>query len=204
LIKYSKAIFGISILTLLIIIAIILNKDPEYYNKRPGDISTVHPTYVDDSYFIPGYGKSFIGFKENLAYKESRGKYTTINTLGYMGKYQFGSNTLASLKIRDTAKFLNSPKIQEKAFRAHLSRNKWLLKSEIEKYSGKKIRGVIITESGILAAAHLAGVGSVKKFLQSNGKLRAKDAYGTRIEHYMRDFADYDLSFIDATPNPKL
>jgi len=57
-----------------------------------------------------------------------------------------------------------------------LSRNKWELKEEIEKFSGKIISGVKITESGILAAAHLGGPGSVKRFWivmeQGNVKMR--------------------------------
>lgn len=202
--KFLKGIIGVLVLTVIFIITVATNKNSNQYVKQPEATSTVHPTYVDDSQFIPGYGKSYIGFKENLAFRESRGKYTSVNTLGYMGKYQFGATTLKSLKIKDTVKFLNSPKIQEKAFRAHLERNKWLLKDEIEQFAGKTIGGVEITESGILAAAHLAGVGNVKKFLHSDGKRRAKDAYGTKIEHYMEEFADYDLSFIEPTRNPKL
>ena len=42
--------------------------------------------------------------------------------------------------------------------KALVARNKWELRKEIEKYSGRKINGVEITESGILAAAHLAVV----------------------------------------------
>lgn len=201
---FFKGIFSVIFLTLLFVISVFYNKNSKHYTLPVEAVSTVNPTYVDDSQFIPGYGKSFIGFKENLAFKESRGKYSTVNTLGYMGKYQFGTNTLSSLKIKDTTKFLNSSKMQEKVFKAHLSRNKWLLKEEIKQYTGKKIKGIEITESGILAAAHLAGVGSVQKFLNSNGKNRAKDAYGTRIEYYLRDFANYDLSFIEAVANPKI
>ena len=39
-------------------------------------------------------GKTFIGFKEALAYRESRGNYTIVNRFGYMGKYQFGKRAL--------------------------------------------------------------------------------------------------------------
>lgn len=58
---------------------------------------------------------------------------------------------------------------------ALLSKNKWELKDEIEKFSGKIIAGVKITESGILAAAHLGGAGWVKRFLNSNGAKKCKD-----------------------------
>ncbi len=75
-------------------------------------------------------------------------------------------------------------------------RNKWRLGKEIKRNIGKKINGIVITESGILAAAHLAGAGSVKKYLRSNGKDIFADAYGTNVQHYMKKFAGYDTSFI--------
>ena len=117
---------------------------------------------------IPFTGKFFIGFKEALGFKESQGKYHKVNSLGYMGKYQFGATTLATMGIKDSARFMRSPKLQEKAFVALLSKKKWELRNEIENYDGKMIDGVKITESGILAAAHLGGVGSVKKFLKKS------------------------------------
>ncbi len=64
-------------------------------------------------------------------------------------------------------------------------------------YTGKRIHGILITESGILAAAHLAGAGAVKKYLHSYGKVSARDAYGTRIEDYLRRFGGYDLSALE-------
>jgi hypothetical protein len=43
--------------------------------------------------------------------------------------------------------------MQEKAFVALLSKNKAILEDVIERYDGKVVNGVLITESGILAAA---------------------------------------------------
>ncbi|WP_309609807.1 peptidoglycan-binding protein LysM [Flavobacterium sp.] len=150
---------------------------------------------------FPFTGKTFIGFQQSLAAKESLCKYNKVNTLGYLGKYQFGTETLRILGIRDTEAFLFNRKLQEKAFLANLSRNKWDLRKEIERYSGKIISGIQITESGMLAAAHLGGAGSVKKFLKSNGRRKFKDGYGTSIMEYLNDFAGYDTSFIE--PNEK-
>ena len=48
---------------------------------------------------IPYLGKSFVGFKEALAFKESRWNYFVVNTLGYLGKYQFGRGTLKLIGI---------------------------------------------------------------------------------------------------------
>lgn len=152
---------------------------------------------------IPFTGKFFIGYKEALAFKESQGKYHKVNTLGYMGKYQFGRQTLKSIGIYDTAAFLRNPKLQEKAFIALLAKNKWELKDEIERYSGTVVGGIHITESGILAAAHLGGVGSVKKFFRSNGKRFLRDNYGTSLKSYMRKFGGYETSAIVADSDAK-
>lgn len=144
----------------------------------------------------PELGKSYIAFKEALAFKESGGDYKVINDFGYMGKYQFGRGTLKMIGIRDTNLFLNNPDLQEAAFYANTSRNKWILRRDIARFQDKVINGVKITESGILAAAHLAGAGNVKKYLRSGGAYSFNDGFGTSIKHYFRKFAGYDTSFV--------
>ncbi len=156
---------------------------------------------IKNCFSTPNLGKSFVGFKEALAFKESRGNYFTVNTYGYLGKYQFGKNTLKLIGIYNTSEFLKDPKLQEKAFIANAERNKWILRRDIKRFVGKQVGGVLITESGILAAAHLAGPGSVKKFLRSYGAIGFADAYGTTIKSYMKRFSGYDTSFV--VPNKK-
>jgi hypothetical protein len=153
---------------------------------------------------IPFTGRFFIGFKEAIGFKESQSNYKKINTLGYMGKYQFGPETLKTIGISDSLAFLNSPKMQEKAFVALVSKNKFELKDEINKYSGKIVAGVKVTESGILAAAHLGGAGSVKKFLHTNGRRKCKDGYGSSVKSYMKSFGGYDTSGIVANNNARV
>lgn len=147
---------------------------------------------------VPFTGKFFIGFKEAVGFRESGCQYSQINSIGYLGKYQFGRETLRTLGVNDFEHFLRSPKLQEKAFVALLSKNKWMLREEIEKFSGQVIGGVRITESGILAAAHLGGVGSVKRFLHSDGLRKCRDCYGTSIASYIRDFGGYETHAIIA------
>ncbi len=90
------------------------------------------------------------------------------------------------------------------AFQALIARNKWELRKEIAKYSGRIINGVEITESGLVAAAHLGGAGSVKKYLRSNGRNGFKDGFGTSISSYIRKFSGYDISHIEADVNAKV
>jgi hypothetical protein len=175
-----------------------------FLSKKTDGLHYLYPSQKQNDYTdlsVPFTGKYFIGYKEAIGYRESQGKYKKINSIGYMGKYQFGSETLRSIGVHNHDLFLNSPKIQEKAFIALLSKNKWELKDEIEKYDGAVINGILITESGILAAAHLGGVGSVKKYLRTNGKRYFRDTYGTSIRSYIRAFGGYDTSFIVADSN---
>ncbi len=58
--------------------------------------------------------------------------------------------------------FKRRPEIQEKALNALLSMNKYRLRNYMH-FIGVTINDVKITESGMLAAAHLVGAKSVKK-----------------------------------------
>jgi hypothetical protein len=156
------------------------------------------------NFTFPSTGKSYVGFKQAVAIKESQGLYKLVNRFGYMGKYQFGKSALRALGIKDSKEFLNNPALQERAFKALLAKNKWELRKEIQRFDGQVIKGVKITESGLLAAAHLAGAGSVKNFLNSNGKRTFRDGFGTSLKSYIKKFGGYDTSGIVAHPEPKV
>jgi len=168
--------------------------------KKTGTANTITSPKLF-AYNIPYLEKDFVGFKEALAFKESQGKYTVVNTFGYLGKYQFGKSTLRRFKIYNTKVFLNNPELQEKAFKALCKVNKWILRKDIQRCVGKTINGITISTSGILAAAHLSGAGNVKKFLRSNGTRNFSDAYGSSIELYLKKFGGYDVSEIEPDRN---
>ena len=113
--------------------------------------------------------------------------------MGYLGKYQFGSSTLERFNIYNTTRFLHDPELQEQVFIAYCKVNKWILRKDIKRSVGKTINGVKITESGILAAAHLAGPGNVKKFFRKGYEF--KDGNGTKMTSYMIKFSNYKLEF---------
>ena len=141
---------------------------------------------------------NLIGFREKMGYRESRNNYFITNPYGHIGKYQFGKSALKFYGISEKD-FLNSPSLQEKLFDRSLSHNKWKLRNEIRDYSGKYVAGVLVTESGILTAAHLVGVNSVKSFFKSKGKSMYADANGTTITNYLKSFQNFDLSQIPAS-----
>ena len=180
-----------------------LNLNYTVSNDENDDDNLITANTTEDFEFSPYLGKSFVGFKEALAFKESGGNYFSVNTYGYLGKYQFGTETLKMIGIKNANKFLNSPRLQEKAFIANTARNKWILRRDIKNFVGKRINGIIVTESGILAAAHLAGPGSVKNYLRSYGLDNFADGYGTTVHYYMKHFSGYDTSFIKPNKRAK-
>ena len=132
-------------------------------------------------------------FLNAIGHRESSNRYDVVNKWGYMGKYQFGKRTLKSLGYDVSRKeFLNSPYLQEKAMLDLLEHNRGILQKYIDYWEGKKINGKVITESGILAAAHLAGAGNVKKFLRKGENFA--DGNGTKLTSYLTQFSGYKLN----------
>ena len=137
--------------------------------------------------------KNYSSFLDAVGHRESTNNYKAVNQFGYLGKYQFGRKTLNAIGLDDISnrEFLANPNIQEEAMLTLLKKNKHTLRREIRKYVGDTINGIYITESGILAAAHLAGAGNVKKFFRKGYEF--KDGNGTKMTSYLILFADYDL-----------
>lgn len=136
-------------------------------------------------------------YVDAIGWRESGNKkYKAYNKYGYNGKYQFGKAALKDIGIKVKWKeFRNDTTLQEYAMYEYLLLNRDRLSRYIDKYEGKFIRGIRITECGILAGAHLSGAGGVKIFLYSNGRRDRKDANGTKISDYVRDFGGYQVNW---------
>jgi len=131
-------------------------------------------------------------FLNDLGYRESSNRYDVVNQYGYMGKYQFGKSTLKGLGYNiSKEEFLSSPDLQEEAIRKLLKSNKKILKRQIKKYDGQLVNGILVTESGLLAAAHLVGPGNVKKWVR-NGRM-FEDGNGIKLTEYIETFNGYQL-----------
>jgi len=132
-------------------------------------------------------------FLNAIGHRESSNRYTVVNKWGYMGKYQFGKRTFKSLGYNVSRKeFLNSPHLQEMAMLDLLLHNKKSLQSYIDKHEGIVVNGTKITESGILAAAHLAGSGNVRRYFKKGKQF--KDGNGTKLTSYLTQFSGYKLN----------
>lgn len=139
-------------------------------------------------------------FLFHLSLRESANNWKIINRYGYMGYYQFGNDALKTIGFGHitTKKFKKNPSIfppdlQHAAVRLLLTYNSKKLK-KYYKYIGCTINDVYITESGLLAAAHLGGAGSVIDFLESEGDANFFDGNGTKISEYLNEFSNYKIN----------
>ena len=163
--------------------------------------------------------KTLQQFLNDLGARESGGNYKAFNKYGYAGKYQMGEAALIDAGyykkpsciynndwsgiftgkdgVKSIQDFLNNPTAQENA-QITFKKKQWgyLKAVGAHKYLGKTINGILITQSGLLAGAHLKGAGSVIKYLSTNGKEIGKDAFGTSVESYIKQFANYDVTEI--------
>ena len=131
-------------------------------------------------------------FLYDMAYTESSNKHNIVSKYGYLGKYQFSLRTLRGIGYNVSKKeFLENPIIQDEAMVDLLKYNKSVLQRYIDKWDGRIYNGIKITESGILAAAHLTGASSVKRYFKYG--INRKDALGTSIKDYMIKFGGYKI-----------
>jgi hypothetical protein len=141
----------------------------------------------------------FSRFINDLGYRESRNNWLSVNRIGCFGEWQFSESTLRYLGYKKITlrRFKSNPDIftrelQLRALKNLIKVNLSLL-SDYQHFIGDTIKGVVITKSGMIAASHLGGAGTVKKFLNSNGRINRKDILGTSIYDYLRRFSHYDI-----------
>ena len=115
---------------------------------------------------VPNVGKSFTGFAQKMAYKESRGILHLVNPYGYMGKYQFGRSTLRTVGIYDFQEFLRNAEWQDEAFKAYMEENPEAANSNAA------IKGV---DRSLKGASNLASATIKNMFLPSEGLGKAFD-----------------------------
>lgn len=138
-------------------------------------------------------------FITDLGFRESGNNWLSVNQIGCFGEYQFheatlqflGYNKITLKRFRENPQIF-PPELQLKALKALIKANLALL-MDYEHYIGKTINGVKITKSGMIAASHLGGAGSLQKFLDSNGIINRQDIFGTSISDYLKKFSYYDL-----------
>lgn len=161
---------------------------------------TTSPTKVATASIpsVTGLPIDYKSYAQKIGEKESNGNYKAVNTLGYLGKYQFGAMALqdmglvkkgTTLKGLDNTSnwnieggkqaFLNNPQLQEDTMARYTKQN----------FNTLNRIGVVNKNSspqevaGYLAASHLLGPGGARDL--SKGKVSA-DAYGTSSASYFK------------------
>lgn len=116
--------------------------------------------------------------------------YKAWNKFGFVGAWQINIKYMEYLEIPPFTmqEFISAPdsvfppELQLIAVERLIQKNKHYLR-DYWHFVGKKVRGIEITEDGVIFAAHLAGHRGVKNFF--NYGRNPKDAYGTRLTDYL-------------------
>lgn len=158
----------------------------------------------------------YADFLKAVATKESSMNAGVTNSLGYVGLFQMGtaamtdagyykSNGTASNSWQGTftgkngvtslAQFKASPDLQVQAITDYYNKlQSYVDYYGLNQYVGKTVNGVPITESGLVAGAHLVGIGSLKQYLESGGSVIPKDGNGVPVTQYITQFGGYTMS----------
>lgn len=162
-------------------------------------LKTLEPKIQVDTVYVSKNGsKGVFAFMRHMSMVESDNNHRVVNRFGMMGKYQFSPRTLQGLGFNvSKEQFLADPELQDEAMIKLIQNNKRELRSIIRQFSGKVVNGVYVTESGIIAGAHLVGTGGVLAFFypEKYGHNTA-DGNGTPVSLYMKKFAGYNLKNI--------
>lgn len=136
-------------------------------------------------------------FLNHVAQRESNNTPDVVNRYGMLGKYQFSPKTIKVLGYNvDKYEFLSNPELQDSVMVTYLRANNRELNNYIIRYENKIYKGVKITRSGVLAAAHLCGSRNVKRFFTEPDHNGCRDANNTTAREYMRTFSMYNLTEI--------
>jgi hypothetical protein len=184
----SKIIFVFFCLIVLGYISNITQKQNVAEIKKVEDIK-LNTNIVD----LTNYPlKKMSSFLRAIGRTESGNDYQAVNRFGYLGRYQFHPRTINGLGYDiDDSTFLNTPHLQDKVMMDYLRYNKKILSKYIRKWNGKIIGDKVVTESGILAAAHLVGPGGVMEYFDKG--VDSSDANGTKVSNYLFRFSGYKI-----------
>ena len=150
--------------------------------------------------------KDYQAFLNDLGHRESNNNYACKNAFGFLGRWQFGKPRLYDMgyslggwhpknrsmkRIISEKYFLdNIDNIQDRVMNKHITNLSDSISRNHKDSLDTMVSGIGITLSGLVAGAHLKGLGGVRKFLK--GKDNA-DALGTKISEYIFKFAGYNL-----------
>ena len=161
---------------------------------------------IDAGFYLPD------GTKKN----DWKGTWTSkAQDMGIRSKADFLGAKIGKVNVKgkkvekieqDPEKIENARNAQDEAVKEYF-RKVWgyICHWQLDAYVNKEIKGVTITESSLIAAYHLVGVGtrdekSTKRkglwlYLESAGETDPEDANKTKVSSYIKDFSGYDVPF---------
>lgn len=194
------------------------NGDSLKTSEQGGGFVAPKPEPLATGEIGPLSNDDFSKFKQVIGKRESGNDYKAINSLNYLGKYQFGAAALTDFgyvkkgyknkdlkspaawtgkdEITDHTKFLEKQAVQEDCMKRFTKQNFTILRN----------KGVVRNDSdpkhvaGLLAVSHLKGPGDAIKF--GRGERVNPDAYGTSAESYYKlGYASLDGEVPKTMPN---
>lgn len=183
----------------------------------------VTPSFESDVTRVQAAPKDYSAFFAALRYKESRGDYQAVNTLNFLGAYQFGEAALIDLGyvrrdrdlydnnysggftgqhgIRSAEDFLSNQQVQDRAARDWMQIMWRYIEAEgLDRHAWRQVGGQTLSPSGMLAATHLLGSGALKRFIESGGRANISDPYGMPLHIYIRDLGGFEIPFAPKQP----
>lgn len=155
------------------------------------------PTNIENQLGFIGRYQFGEALLKDLGYYDTPNPYigggNGVNKNYWRGQWR-GKNGITSKQ-----EFLNNKNnVQERAIQEAFQYKWGLIKGQLngrspKEFVGQKRGGVVITPSGILAAAHLRGEGGVAKLLLNNQP--SQDENGTSILAYLREFGGFQTPF---------
>jgi hypothetical protein len=161
---------------------------------------------IDAGFYLPD------GTKKN----DWTGTWTSkAQGMGIHSKADFLGAKITQVKIKgkdiekieqDPEKIENARNAQDEAVKAYF-RKVWgyICHWQLDTYVNEEIKGVTITESALIAAYHLVGVGTKDEnatkrkglwlYLKSKGETNPEDANKTKVSSYIKEFSGYDVPF---------
>jgi len=148
--------------------------------------------------------KPYRAFCDAIRLRESSDNYSCINSLGYLGGYQFGMARLCDLGLtrrkansgrgysnglfefidpNGRGAFLGNRQLQDDTFDRHVQALKRLILM--------RLPDSVDNMSGEIATCHLLGFGGLDKFIRH--KIDLVDAFGTKASEYYLLFKDYEI-----------
>jgi integrating conjugative element protein (TIGR03758 family) len=154
-------------------------------------------------------------FLHDLAQRESGLNPAAINAYGYAGLFQMGEGALQDAGyyrgdltrandwtgawtgrdgITSLSDFRAHPDAQVRALVAYHGRLLSQIRSfGLDRAIGSMIDGVEISLSGLVAGAHLVGIGNLQRFVNSGGSMVPRDGNGVAITTYVAELGNCNI-----------